>query len=130
MSKKDQCAGCQDCHSEVRVELSFRRKPKTKRYVQPGLVGGSHDQSGQQYDCEGKPRNIAGTQYKNDSNYVGRLKHLQLVSGTNGMLDPKVSCHYCKDSWHINNNCIHLNKQVMAAKQANKKDTGSHISKK
>ena len=77
------------------------------------------------------------TQYKSAFNYVGRPREPQLACGADEMLDPKVSCHYCKDTEHMKDNCVCLNniiacklqlqEQTITAKQVNKKGTGPHV---
>ena len=46
------------------------------------------------------PKPLQGTQYKSASNHVGRPRQPKLACGVDGMLDPKVPCHYCKDAGH------------------------------
>ena len=55
----------------------------------------------------------------------------------NGMLEPNITCHYCKDTGHIkddhvqlNNKSVHeiqLQEQVATAKLTTKKSTRPHI---
>ena len=54
------------------------------------------------------PKTSQGTQYKGNSNYVGRLKQPQLAHGADGTLKSNVSCHYCKDKGNTKDNCICL----------------------
>ena len=78
-----------------------------------------------------------GTQYKGTSSYVGRPRQPQLAHGSDGMLDPKVSC---KDTGHTKDNCVWLNnkiaydiqlqEQLTVAKLKNKKGTRPYISNK
>ena len=85
------------------------------------------------------PKTSQDSQYKSASNYVGRPRQPQLAHGANGMLEPNVSCHYCKDKGHTKDNFfqlndkithdIHVQGQAMAAKWVNRKGTRPHIQK-
>ena len=46
------------------------------------------------------PKTSQGTQYKGASNYMGRQWQPQLAHGADGILEPNISCHYCKDRGH------------------------------
>ena len=85
-------------------------------------------------------RTSLGTQYKSASNYVSRLRQPQFAHSADDMLQPNVTCHYCKVTGHTKDNCdqlnnkimcdIQLQEQVTAAKLANKKGTRPHVPKK
>ena len=60
---------------------------------------------------QGIPRTSKGTQYQGASNYIGRERQPQLACGADGMLQPGVTCFYCKDTRHIKNTCVQLNKK-------------------
>ena len=64
-----------------------------------------------------------GTQYQGASSYIGREWQPQLACGANGMLQPSVTCFYCKDTGHIKNNCVQLNNKIACELQAQKKVT-------
>ena len=59
-----------------------------------------------------------GTQYQGASNYIGREQQPQLACGADGMLQPGVTCYYCKDTRHIKNNCVQLNNKIVGELQA------------
>ena len=85
------------------------------------------------------PKISQGSQYKSASNYVGRQIQPQLAGGADGMLEPNITCHYCKDTECTYENCVQLNnklaykiqlqEQVTAAKLMTQKSTGPHVPK-
>ena len=85
-------------------------------------------------------QNSQGTQFKGSSSCVCRQQKHQLAHGTDGMLEPNISCHYCKDTRHTKDNCVWLNnkithelqlqEQAKAAKVTSKKNTRPHVPKK
>ena len=44
--------------------------------------------------------------------YLGKPRPLQLVPGVDGSLDSELSCQYCKDTGHLEENCIKLNRRL------------------
>ena len=44
--------------------------------------------------------------------YLGKPRPLQLTLGVNGSLDPELSCQYCKDTGHLKENCVKLNRRM------------------
>ena len=44
--------------------------------------------------------------------YLGKLRPLKLAPGINGSLNPELSCQYCKDTGHLKENCIKLNRRL------------------
>ena len=44
--------------------------------------------------------------------YLGKPRPLQLALGVDGSLDPELSCQYCKDTGHLKENCIKLNRRL------------------
>ena len=52
------------------------------------------------------PKTSHSTQYKGASSYAGRQRQPQLAHGANGMLDPNITCHYCKDTDCTKDNCV------------------------
>ena len=52
-----------------------------------------------------------GTQYKGASSYISREWQSQLAHGAKGTVQLSVTCFYCKDTGHIKNNCVWLNKK-------------------
>ena len=73
---------------------------------------------------QGCPKTTKGTQYQEASNYVGRPRQPQLACGADGTLQPSVTCFYCKDTRHIKDNCVWLNKKIaqeLAQEQATEK---------
>ena len=44
--------------------------------------------------------------------YLGKPRPLKLALGINGSLDPELSCWYCKDTGHLKENCIKLNRRL------------------
>ena len=58
---------------------------------QPGLRnGGSRQQSGR-----GRP-------------FLGKIRPSQLSQGKDGTTNPDQTCHYCKDTGHLLENCVRL----------------------
>ena len=52
------------------------------------------------------PKISQGTQYKGASSCIGRQRQPQVAHGADGMLDPNITCHYCKDTGHTKGNCV------------------------
>ena len=44
--------------------------------------------------------------------YLGRPRPLKLAPGIDGSLDPELSCRYCKDTGHLKENCVKLNRRL------------------
>ena len=44
--------------------------------------------------------------------YLGRPRPSKLAPGINGSLDPELSCWYCKDTGHLEENCVKLNRRL------------------
>ena len=44
--------------------------------------------------------------------YLGRPRPSKLATGIGGSLDPELSCQYCKDTSHLKENCIKLNRRL------------------
>ena len=44
--------------------------------------------------------------------YLGRPRPLKLALGIDGSLDPELSCQYCKDTGHLKENCVKLNRRL------------------
>ena len=44
--------------------------------------------------------------------YLGKPRHPQLTPGLDGSLDPELSWQYCKDTGHLKENCIKLNRRL------------------
>ena len=44
--------------------------------------------------------------------YLGKPRPLKLAPGIDGSLDPELSCRYCKDTGHLKENCINLNRRL------------------
>ena len=44
--------------------------------------------------------------------YLGKPRPSKLALGVNGSLDPELSCQYCKDTGHLKENCIKLNRRL------------------
>ena len=44
--------------------------------------------------------------------YLGKARPLQLVLGIDGSLNPELSCQYCKDTGHLKENCIKVNRRL------------------
>ena len=74
---------------------------------------------------QGHMKTLQGTQYKGASNYVGRQQQPQLACGADGMLEPNITCYYCKDTGHTKINCVQLNNTVMCELQAQEQVTNS-----
>ena len=68
-------------------------------------------------------RTSKSTQYQGASNYIGRERQPQLACGANGILQPGVTCFYCKDTGHIKNNCVQLNNKIACKLQAQEQVT-------
>ena len=44
--------------------------------------------------------------------YLGKPRPLKLAPGIDGSLNPELSCHYCKDTGHLKENCVKLNRRL------------------
>ena len=44
--------------------------------------------------------------------YLGKPRPWKLAPGVNGSLDPELSYQYCKDTSHLKENCVKLNKRL------------------
>ena len=44
--------------------------------------------------------------------YLGKARPSKLALGIDGSLDPELSCWYCKDTGHLKENCIKLNRRL------------------
>ena len=44
--------------------------------------------------------------------YLGKPRPSKLALGIDGSLDPELSCQYCKDTGHLKENCIKLNRRL------------------
>ena len=44
--------------------------------------------------------------------YLGRLRPSKHALGIDGSLDPELSCRYCKDTGHLKENCVKLNRRL------------------
>ena len=44
--------------------------------------------------------------------YLGKPRPSKLALGINGSLNPELSCQYCKDTGHVKENCIKLNRRL------------------
>ena len=44
--------------------------------------------------------------------YLGKPRPSKLALGIDGSLDPELSCWYCKDTCHLKENCIKLNRRL------------------
>ena len=44
--------------------------------------------------------------------YLGKPRPLKLALGIDGSLNPELSCWYCKDTGHLKENCIKLNRRL------------------
>ena len=54
-----------------------------------------------------------GTQYQGASSFIGRPRKSQLAYGADGMLQPSVTCNYCKDTGYFKDNCVRLNNKIV-----------------
>ena len=61
-----------------------------------------------------KPQKIStnGTSGYTGKSYLGKPRPPQLTLRTDGSLDPEFSCLYCKDTSHLKENCIKLNRRL------------------
>ena len=59
------------------------------------------------------PTSSKGTQYQGASSFIGRPRPPQLACGANGTLLPSVTCNYCKDTGHFEDNCVQLNNKIV-----------------
>ena len=75
-----------------------------------------------------------GTQYQGASSFIGRPRPPQLAHCADGTLLPSITCNYCKDTGHFEDNCVQLNNKIareLAQEQVTKKadiKTGSKSS--
>ena len=44
--------------------------------------------------------------------YLGKPRPLKLALGIDRSLDPELSCQYCKDTSHLKENCVKLNRRL------------------
>ena len=44
--------------------------------------------------------------------YLGKPRPSKLAPGIDGSLDPELSCQYCKDTGHLKENCMKLNRRL------------------
>ena len=44
--------------------------------------------------------------------YLGRPRPWKLALGNDGSLNPELSCQYCKDTGHLKENCIKVNRRL------------------
>ena len=44
--------------------------------------------------------------------YLGKPRPPKLTLGIDGSLDPELSCWYCKDTGHLKENCVKLNRRL------------------
>ena len=44
--------------------------------------------------------------------YLGKQRPSKLAPGIDGSLDPELSCRYCKDTGHLKENCVKLNRRL------------------
>ena len=44
--------------------------------------------------------------------YLGKPRPPQLTLGVDGSLNPELSCQYCKDTGHLKENCVKLNRRL------------------
>ena len=44
--------------------------------------------------------------------YLGKSRPQQLALGVDGLLNPELSCWYCKDTSHLKENCVKLNRRL------------------
>ena len=44
--------------------------------------------------------------------YLGKPRPSKLALGIDGSLDPELSCRYCKDTGHLKENCVKLNRRL------------------
>ena len=44
--------------------------------------------------------------------YLGKPRPSKLAPGIDGSLDPELSCWYCKDTGHLKENCVKLNRRL------------------
>ena len=44
--------------------------------------------------------------------YLGKPRPSKLASGIDGSLDPELSCQYCKDTSHLKEKCVKLNRRL------------------
>ena len=60
-----------------------------------------------------KPQNKTnGTGSYTSKPYLWKLSPPQLTLGTDGSLNPELSCWYCKDITHLKEYCIKLNRRL------------------
>ena len=44
--------------------------------------------------------------------YLGKPRPPKLTLGIDGSLDPEISCQYCKDTSHLKENCVKLDRRL------------------
>ena len=51
--------------------------------------------------------------------YLGKPRPSQLASSADGSLNPELDCHYCKDTGHLEEDCIKLNHWLVMEQKSN-----------
>ena len=55
---------------------------------------------------------INGTSGYTGKPYLGKTRPPQLTLGDDGSLDPELCCWYCRDTSHLKENCVKLNRRL------------------
>ena len=72
-------------------------------------VASSLNISGGNKPQKSNPNGVSGYTTKP---YLGKPRPPQLAPGVDGSLDPELSCWYCKDTDHLKENCVKLNRRL------------------
>ena len=103
---------------KAKVNKALEEKKKLKDLFSPEKMIEVMSKVVSTMNMQSGPKTSKDTQYQGASNYIGRQQQPQLVCGVNGMLQPSVTCFYCKDTGHIKNNCVWLNNKIACELQA------------
>ena len=61
---------------------------------------------------QGHPKTSRGTQYQGALNSADRLRQPKVAYGANGLLQPDITCFYCKDTGYTKNKCVWVNNKI------------------
>ena len=62
--------------------------------------------------------------------YLGKPRPLQLALGIDGSLNPELYCQYCKDTGHLKENCVKLNRRLSQENRQHDKNSVDQLLKK
>ena len=116
----------------VKAELNkaLEENKKLKNLFSPEKMVEAMTKAVSAMTMQSHPKTLKGTQYQGASNYIGRQQQPQLAHGANGMLEPNMTCFYCKDTRHTKNNCVWLKNKMVCNLAQEQVTTKQGITKK